>query len=71
MPLIQVTMIEGRPAEAKRRLIAELTDVAVAALDAPRSSVRVILSEVPAEHWGVEGEPLADRLARRSGSEAA
>ena len=57
MPLIDVTMIEGRSPEKKRALIKELTDAAERALEAPRASIRVIIREVPAAHWGVGGEP--------------
>ena len=57
MPLIQVTLIEGRTLDAKATLIGRLTDAAVAALGAPRESVRVIIQEVPAAHWGVGGLP--------------
>ncbi|MDM0066917.1 MULTISPECIES: 4-oxalocrotonate tautomerase [unclassified Variovorax] len=57
MPLIQVTLIEGRGAEAKTALIQGLTDAAVEAIAAPRDSVRVIIQEVPAAHWGVGGVP--------------
>ena len=57
MPLVEVTMIEGRSAEAKRKLIKELTDAVVRATDAPLPSIRVIIREVPAAHWGVGGEP--------------
>lgn len=59
MPLIQVTLIEGRPDQAKAALIARLTDAVVDTLGAPRESVRVILQEVPAAHWGVGGVPKA------------
>ncbi|AKZ29396.1 4-oxalocrotonate tautomerase (plasmid) [Ralstonia solanacearum] len=57
MPLIQVTLIEGRTMEAKAALIGSLTQAAVATLGAPRESVRVIIQEVPAAHWGVAGVP--------------
>jgi len=57
MPLVEVTMIEGRPAEKKRRLIAALTDTVIKTLDAPRETVRVIIREVPGSNWGVAGEP--------------
>ena len=57
MPLIQVTLIKGRSAEAKTALIRGLTDAAIKAIDAPRESVRVILQEVPPSHWGVGGVP--------------
>ena len=55
MPLIQVTLLEGRSVQAKALLIRQLTDAAVAAIAAPRESVRVILQEVPPAHWGVGG----------------
>ncbi|PMS38586.1 4-oxalocrotonate tautomerase [Trinickia symbiotica] len=57
MPLIQVTLIEGRTINAKAALIDHLTEAAVEALGAPRESVRVIIQEVPAAHWGVGGVP--------------
>jgi 4-oxalocrotonate tautomerase len=57
MPLIQVSLIEGRAPQVKRALIAELTDAVVRTLDAPREAVRVILTEVPPEHWAVGGVP--------------
>lgn len=57
MPLIQVMLIEGRTMDAKAALISELTEAAVATLGAPRESVRVIVHEVPAAHWGVGGVP--------------
>ena len=57
MPLIQVSLIEGRSPQVRRALIAELTDAVVRALDAPRETVRVILNEVPPEHWAVGGVP--------------
>ena len=55
MPIVQVSMLEGRPAALKERLIAELTETLVRVLDAPRESVRVILTDVPAAHWGAGG----------------
>jgi 4-oxalocrotonate tautomerase len=55
MPLVQVTLIEGRSIDAKMALIAGLTDAIIDALGAPRTAVRVILHEVPAAHWGVGG----------------
>lgn len=55
MPLIQVTLIEGRSADEKAALIRNLTEAAVQSVGAPRESIRVILQEVPAAHWGVGG----------------
>ena len=36
MPIVEITMIEGRTPEAKRRLIAKVTDAIVEAIEAPR-----------------------------------
>jgi 4-oxalocrotonate tautomerase len=57
MPLLQVSLIEGRTTEQKHELIAQLTETVVRVLDAPREAVRVIINEVPPEHWGVGGVP--------------
>lgn len=59
MPLVQVSLIEGRTAHQKEELIVELTDAVVRALGARRESVRVLLYEVPAEHWGAGGAPMS------------
>ncbi len=57
VPLIEVTLIEGRSADAKRALMRRLTDAAEETLGAPRQTIRVVLREVPAAHWSVGGEP--------------
>jgi 4-oxalocrotonate tautomerase len=57
MPLIEVTLIEGRSPEALRALMRRLTDAAEETIAAPRGTIRVVLREVPATHWAVGGEP--------------
>lgn len=56
MPIIEVTLIEGRSKEKKAALITELTNASVRALGAPIESVRVILRELPPENFGVAGK---------------
>jgi len=56
MPIVEITMIEGRAPEAKRRLIAKVTDAIEQAIAAPRDSIRIILREVPALHFGAGGK---------------
>jgi len=51
MPLIEVTLVAGRPAGQLRTLITRLTEAAEEATGAPRRNIRVILREVPATHW--------------------
>ena len=64
MPIIEVSLLEGRSAEAKERLIEALTDAAIAAIAAPRESVRIILREMPAVHFAVGGQSFAAKTAR-------
>jgi 4-oxalocrotonate tautomerase len=61
MPLIEVTLVEGRSAEQLRALISGLTRVAVEAVDAPVDSVRVVIREVPATHWAAGDVTIAER----------
>ena len=63
MPLIEVTLVEGRSAEQLRALISGLTRVAVEAVDAPVDSVRVVIREVPATHWAAGDVTIAERRA--------
>jgi 4-oxalocrotonate tautomerase len=57
MPLVEVTMIEGRSKEKKVALMKRLTDAVEETVGAPRESIRVVIREVPAEHWAVGGVP--------------
>jgi len=61
MPIVDISLLEGRDAKKKARLIREVTDAVERALGVPRESVRVLLREVPAEHWGVGGETKAKK----------
>ena len=63
MPIIEVTLVEGREPERLRDLVTRLTDAAVEAVDAPRESVRVILREVPATHFAAGDVTIAERRA--------
>jgi 4-oxalocrotonate tautomerase len=63
MPLIEVTLVEGRSAEQLRELISGLTRAAVHAVEAPADSVRVVIREVPATHWAAGDVTIAERRA--------
>lgn len=65
MPIIQVNMMEGRSEEQKRDLILKITDAAVAALGAPRESVRIMIHEMKAEHFAVGGVPFSERTKQK------
>ena len=53
MPVISVKMLKGRSVAQKEALIRELAQGAMRALNVPEASVRIILTEIDAEHWGV------------------
>lgn len=61
MPLIEVTLVEGRSAEQLRALISGLTAAAVEAVGAAVDSVRVVIREVPATHWAAGDVTIAER----------
>ncbi len=60
MPIIEVTLLEGRSKEQKSDLITQLTNAAISALDAPPQAVRVILRETAPEHFAVAGKSKAE-----------
>lgn len=61
MPIIEVTIAEGRTPAQLRELIHELTAGAHRALGAPASAVRVILREIPATHFAAGDVTLDER----------
>ena len=63
MPLVEVTLVEGRTPEQLRSLISTLTDAVVTSVGAPRDAIRVVLREVPATHWAAGDVTIAERAA--------
>ena len=61
VPFIHVNILEGRSPEKKERFIREVTDLASKILDAPEESVRVMITELKPEHWGIAGESVKKR----------
>jgi 4-oxalocrotonate tautomerase len=65
MPLIQVTMVEGRTAEQKHALIRNLSASMSETLGVPLERIRVAIYEISADEWGIGGEPFS--VARPGG----
>jgi len=63
MPIAQINIMEGRTDEQKEMLIREVTDAMVRSLGAPVESVRIILNEMPKQHFGIAGQS-AKKLGR-------
>ncbi|MFL5797260.1 MAG: 2-hydroxymuconate tautomerase [Actinomycetota bacterium] len=60
MPIVQIDMLEGRDVEKKRRLIRMVTDAVCEALEANPESVRVVIREIPPDHYGRAGVPASE-----------
>ncbi|BBB28632.1 4-oxalocrotonate tautomerase [Neptunomonas japonica] len=58
MPIVQVNMLEGRTDEQKEALIREITEAMVRSISAPRESVRVMINEMPKQHFGIGGNSV-------------
>jgi 4-oxalocrotonate tautomerase len=63
MPLVEVTLVQGRTPEQLRTLISRLTAAVVESVDAPEDNVRVVVREVPATHWAAGDVTIAERRA--------
>jgi len=59
VPIVQISMIQGRTAEKKEELIKKVTDAIVDALQVPKDKVRIILNELPKENLGRGGVPFS------------
>jgi phenylpyruvate tautomerase PptA (4-oxalocrotonate tautomerase family) len=60
--IIEISMFEGRSAEAKRRLISQLFANIQQGCDIAPQDVEITIFETPQSHWGIRGLP-ADELA--------
>lgn len=56
MPIIVAHILEGRPAELKIELIRNITETVAKTLDVPPESVRVIVSEMGKDDYGIGGK---------------
>ena len=61
MPLVQVTMLEGRTADQKRKLAQRLTDAMVEEAGARREAVVVAFHEVSKESYASGGVLIVDK----------
>lgn len=55
MPIVEITLLEGRSETQKRTLVKEVTDAIVSSIGAPKEAVRIILREIPPGHFAVGG----------------
>lgn len=58
MPIVQIQLIEGRSGDQKEKLIKEVTDACVSALGCTPETVRILLSDVATQDFGVAGQSV-------------
>jgi 4-oxalocrotonate tautomerase len=59
MPIVRIELLQGRAPAVKTELIARVTDAVVKTLGVDQGQVRVLLYELPPEHWAVGGQTKA------------
>jgi 4-oxalocrotonate tautomerase len=62
MPLVQITMLEGRTAEQKRKLAKRITEAIVEEVGARREAIVVAFHEVSKESYATGGELMIDKV---------
>ncbi len=66
MPIVTIQLMEGRDREKKHLLIKNVTNAVVDTLNVPSDTVRVILNEMAADHYGVAGMPYFEYKEKKS-----
>ena len=59
MPIVRIELLQGRTPAIKEELIVRVTDAVVITLGVDPEQVRVLLYELPPEHWAVGGQTKA------------
>jgi 4-oxalocrotonate tautomerase len=63
MPIITISLVEGRTPAQIRAMIQAVSDAAVTTLDAPLDTINIVVNEVAARHWGAGAATLAELQA--------
>jgi len=58
MPIATINIIEGRTDEQKEKLIVKMTEAIHEAIDAPMPSIRIIINEMPKQHYAIAGQSI-------------
>lgn len=61
MPLVEISLAEGRSPEQIRRLLRDVHNAVAQALGSSDANIRVIAREVPKTHWSAGGRTLVER----------
>jgi 4-oxalocrotonate tautomerase len=59
MPFVRIDLVRGRDKAVLMRLVEEVSQVVARTLDTPIDRVRVLVSEVDPDLWGIGGVPYS------------
>jgi 4-oxalocrotonate tautomerase len=59
MPIVQISLVQGRTPEKKEQLIKKVTDAIAETLEIPKERVHIVLNEVLKENIGRGGISLS------------
>ena len=65
MPIVQITLVQGRDAAAVSECARQVARTVHQTLGAPMDTIRVMINELPATHWTVGDRTRADIDAER------
>lgn len=66
MPVVQVTLTQGRTPETIRSMISAVTEALVDTGVAPREAVRVMVTEIPTDHFAAGDVTITERRAAQA-----
>ena len=61
MPVVQITMLEGRTVEQKRKVAARITDALVEEAGAKREAIIVAFNDTPRDSYATGGVLMSDK----------
>ena len=71
MPIVQISILEGRSRDQINAMYREVTEAIHRTIDTPRENVRIILHEIPNGNFAVAGEPKSRSFANPPAGRAA
>jgi 4-oxalocrotonate tautomerase len=61
MPIINISMVEGRSAEQKEAMGQAITRVVQETIGAPLDTIKIVINEIPPELWFSNGVSIESR----------
>ena len=66
MPVVRISMYDGRTLDQKRQLVKEVTEAVARVTGNSEEGVHVIIDEVKRENWSIAGKLKPDRPEREN-----